>query len=149
MPMKYIVFLLGLAVLLAGCVDQNSTPDDFTLEYIHIPGHGDQVYQFSNDVINTLERVPVNNPGAIKSLADSSERYIIVFDDLASPEEKARYSVVSYNVIIKLKTYYAYEKGIALGERNFPSYYHSDGKWYYNEQEIIDANDENIIDHKR
>ncbi|MFC2143586.1 hypothetical protein ACFLQN_04270 [Candidatus Aenigmatarchaeota archaeon] len=142
--MKYVIILLILLIAIAGCVEPQKEEE---ITKINIARHGAQVYEFSHNILDTLRDVPINDTETIKNVSDQSSTFNIIFDDLASPEEKARYSVVSYNIIIKLKTFYAYERGIALGEENFNSYYHSDGTWFYNEQEILDANDENIIDH--
>ena len=112
---KLIAMILLLA--LAGCVQKPVTE-------ITLPGHGQQIYAFANDIREAL-KVPTNDPAGIKALFDSSSKVAIVFNG-SSPEDNRYFQVVVVNTVTKLQAYYSYEGKLM----RFDVYYYDNEGWH-------------------
>lgn len=115
-----VVMLIALVSVLvvSGCTEQQPITE------VSIPGHGNQIYAFHNDIRESLT-VPVNNPAGIKALINSSNGMNLVFDG-SSPQDNAYFTVVTTEVTEKISTYYSYE-GKLFG---FAPYYYMGEQWY-------------------
>lgn len=116
--MKKILIGLVVLVFIAGCTEQQPITE------ISIPGHGNQIYTFTNDIREAL-RVKTNDPEGIKSTGKTLTKINIVFDG-SNTQDNAYFRVVLINIGAKLPTYYAYEGRLVT----FDSYYFIGDKWY-------------------
>ena len=117
---KYLI-LLFMLILVIGCAEQGPEP----IKAIQLPGHGQQVYAFTHDIRESLE-VPANNEVAIYNLVQGSDNLNIVFNG-TSQEDGGYFSVVVFNTVSKLITYFTYE-GKVLNK--FPTAYYLEDGWY-------------------
>ena len=112
------IFLAIIAVVLvAGCAEQQPVTE------ISIPGHGNQIYAFHNDIRESL-KVPVNDPEGIKALA-SYNGLNLVFDG-SSGQDNSYFTIVTTELTQKLPVYFSYE-GRLFG---FRPYYYIGPQWY-------------------
>lgn len=131
--LKKILPLAFLAAILvvSGCTGSSGN-------IIKLPGHGDQLYQFSYDVAETLQ-IPVNSPDSIKQIMDNNDHYTFVFDG-SDTADNGRFRVSIINIVTKLKIYYSIEKDVVLGTGNFNAYYFIENnntrEWYLNEEKV-------------
>jgi len=125
--------MIAVLVLVSGCA-QSSTS-------IKLPGHDDQIYEFSYDVKETLQ-IPVNNPDVVKQIMDSNSVYTFVFDG-SNEADNGRFRVAIINIVTKLKIYYSYEKNITMGSDSFYAFYFLENEtgrqWYKSENETVPA----------
>jgi len=121
------VLILILVMIISGCVEESKE-----IKELKIPGHGNHIYQFSNDIREVLN-VPVNDPIAIKKLVWQSDRLNIIFNG-SSKQDNAYFQVVVINIVSKLQTFFAYEGKLL----QFPVFYYENGRWFNStEDEII------------
>ena len=66
-------------------------------------------YVFSNNIYNTLNSTVIEDKQYIKNALDSPVSVVIAFNG-SSAEDNSYFSVVSYNLVDKLKNYYVYSK---------------------------------------
>src|SRR3989338_394196 len=111
--------LLISAVIISGCVEEQEPVTE-----IYVPGHGNQIYAFHNDIRESL-KVPVNNPEGIKALSAASNGMYLVFDG-SNPQDNAYFTIVTTEITQKISTYYSYE-GRLFG---FRPYYYVDNQWH-------------------
>lgn len=64
----------------------------------------DQVYQFNTNLIDSI-KVNSSTPSEMQSLFNSAKNVCIIFNG-TSEEDNAYFAVVSYNVILKVNSYY-------------------------------------------
>ena len=130
MPKKNIVavlmIFLTLIVLVSGCTQQQP------LTELSIPGHGNEIYTFSNDIRESL-LVKTNDPQGIKNTGLSLQHVNIVFNG-SNKQDNGYFSAVLVSMINKVSLYYAYEGRIIY----FDSYYFLDDKWYNSTNEMIE-----------
>ena len=88
---------LSLAVFSSGC-----TSHETELNQLNIGG---QEYVFSTNLYDSIN-YPVNSPGGIKNLFDSSDTACIMFNE-SSEQDNAYFAVVSYNMVFKISRFYA------------------------------------------
>jgi hypothetical protein len=119
--MKTAVILLVLIALGMGCVQQ--TPQNSTeITEITLPGH--PTYVFSNDVRTAL-KYNTSFEDDIGHAIRQSGHLNIIFNG-SSTEDDAYFSVVLYNVIEKIQTFFVYEGGLMKVD----TYYSINNTWY-------------------
>ncbi|KHO47666.1 MAG: seg [archaeon GW2011_AR5] len=118
-PRVVLPILLISVIVISGCVEEQEPVTE-----IYVPGHGNQIYAFHNDIRESL-KVPVNNPEGIKALAAVSNGMYLVFDG-SNPQDNAYFTIVTTEITQKISTYYSYE-GRLFG---FMPYYHIGSQWY-------------------
>ena len=123
---KLIVAILFVVVLVAGCAQQKPVTE------LTIPGHGSEVYTFSNDIRESL-KVKTNDPQGIKDIGLQLERINIVFNG-SSKQDNGYFSAVLIGLINKVSLYYAYEGRVIY----FDSYYFLNDTWYNSTNEVIE-----------
>jgi len=121
-----ITALVFAAVLVAGCTQELPVTE------VVIPGHGSQVYTFSNDIRQSL-LVNTNNPEGIKAIGRQLTVMNVVFDG-SNQQDNAYFQVVLTNIVAKLPIYYSYEGRLI----RFNSFYSVDNKWYNSTNEEIE-----------
>jgi hypothetical protein len=121
-------------MLASACVQENITS-------IKLPGQGEQVYEFSYNIKETVQ-IPVNNADAIKELMDNNEVYAFVFDG-SDETDNGRFRVAVINIVTKLTIYYNYERYPPLTSDNFRAFYFinngSGTVWYDSNDQVIQA----------
>lgn len=120
-----ILLLFVVVVLISGCAQQQPVTE------VYIPGHGNQVYTFSNDLREAL-LVKTNDPEGIKAIGKNLIRMNIVFGG-SSSQDNAYFQVVLTNIGAKVPVYYSYEGRLVY----FDSYYFLGDKWYNSSNEEI------------
>ena len=123
---KFIVAILFAVVLVAGCTQQKPVTE------LTIPGHGSEVYTFSNDIREAL-KVKTNDPQGVKDVGANLQHINIVFNG-TNKHDNGYFSAVLISIINKVSLYYAYEGKVIY----FDSYYFLDDKWYNSTNEIIE-----------
>ncbi len=118
--MRLLIPLIAV-VLVAGCTQQ-STP----ITEISVPGHGEQIYQFSYDIRESV-KIASDNESAIRNLIANSRELSIIFNSTVSGEEKAVFQIIVFNLAQKLPTYFSYEGRLLLMD---VLYYGEDGYLY-------------------
>lgn len=113
-----LIVILASLVLVSGCAEQ---PQE--IKEITIPGHGNQVYTFENDIREAL-KVPVNSETGVGILMSMYDHYTIVFDG-SDMQDNAYFRVVLIN-LGKIPIFYAYE-GKAI---SFEYFYYIGDQWY-------------------
>ena len=116
--MKALAVLLFSIIFVSACIEQPREIKEIT-----IPGHGSQVYTFSND-IKTASKVFANDEQSIRNIFLQNERIMLIFDG-SSQQDNAYFTVVATN-LGKIQTYLAYEGRIF----SFEPIYFIDEKWY-------------------
>jgi hypothetical protein len=111
--------------MISGCTE------DKEIKELKIPGHGNHVYEFSNDIREAL-KVPVNDPIAIKKLVWQSDRLNIIFNG-SSQQDNAYFQVLAINIVSKLQTFFAYEGKLL----DFPVFYYDDKRRWFNSTEEV------------
>jgi hypothetical protein len=119
MKNKIIIISILAVLVVAGC----SQPRQPVTE-IQVPGHGTEIYVFSNDVYEAL-KVTSNDPDGIKLIGNTFEHMDIVFNG-SSEQDNAYFRVVLVNMLAKVPLYFSYEGRLVT----FTPYYFIDDKWY-------------------
>ena len=123
---KFIIILAILVVaLIAGCTEQKPITE------LQIPGHGNEVYTFSNDIRESL-RVKTNDPEGIKIIGSTMTNLNVVFDG-SNQQDNAYFRVVLTNMVSKVPLYYSYEGRLV----SFDVYYFIGDTWYKSVNETI------------
>jgi hypothetical protein len=112
------MIILASIVIISGCTEEQKITE------LKIPGHGNQVYVFSNDIREVL-KVPVSDPIEIQQLVWQSDRLNIIFNG-SSQQDNAYFQVVAVNIVFKLQTFFAYEGKIL----QFPVFYYENDNWF-------------------
>ena len=112
-------------VLISGCVEEQPVTE------LYVPGHGNQIYTFSNDIRESL-LVETNDPEGIKEIGKNLVKLNVVFNG-SSEQDNAYFRVVLVNLAAKLPTYYSYEGRLMY----FDPYYFVGEKWYNSSNEEI------------
>lgn len=120
------VFVLAVILLISACVQQAPITD------IRISGHGEQIYQFSYDIRESV-KVKADGEMEIRSLVLNSSRLSMIFNS-TSPEDNIIFQVVVFNIAAKLPVYFGYE-GKLLHIDAF--YYKEDGYLYNKTDERV------------
>ena len=123
---KLIILVVFAVVLVAGCAQELPVTE------VVIPGHGSQVYTFSNDIRQSL-LVNTNDPEGIKAIGRQLTIMNVVFDG-SNQQDNAYFQVVLTNIVAKLPIYYSYEGRLI----RFNSFYFLDGQWYNSTNEEIE-----------
>ncbi len=119
--MNFLVILaVAAVVLVAGCAEQTPRNE------IYIPGHGDQIYTFANDIGDALA-VKTNDPEGIRAIGRSFEKMNIVFNG-SDAQDNAYFRVVLVNIGAKVPTYFSYEGRLV----RFETYYFLDNSTWFN-----------------
>ncbi|MEM7819430.1 MAG: hypothetical protein QXD48_01215 [Candidatus Aenigmatarchaeota archaeon] len=113
---KYIL-LIVILILVSGCIQQKE------IKEIMIPGHGNQVYTFENDIREAL-KVKTNNESGIKEIFLRNDHFNIVFDG-SNQQDNAYFRVVLINMA-KIPIYFAYDGRIIT----FDYYYYIGEQWF-------------------
>jgi len=124
--MRYELVLLVL-VFISACVQQPVPITD-----IRISGHGEQIYQFSYDIRESVS-VKAEAEQQIRGLLINSSKLSIIFN--SSAEDNVVFQVVVFNIAAKLPTYFSYE-GKLLHIDAF--YYKEDGYLYNKSEERVE-----------
>ncbi|MCX6819057.1 MAG: hypothetical protein NT129_03605 [Candidatus Aenigmarchaeota archaeon] len=119
--MKKIMIIFIAVILLSGCIEQEQEKE---IKSITIPGHGQQVYEFSYDIKKSLA-VYSNDPASIKGLVWNSSKINIVFNG-SNEDDNAYFRVVLINTINKLQAFFAYEGKLI----DYDTFYFVDWQWY-------------------
>ena len=120
-----VTLLVLFVVLISGCAQQKPITE------MSIPGHGSEIYTFSNDIHESL-RVKTNDPEGIKLIGKQLEQMNIVFNG-SSEQDNAYFQVVLTNIGAKLPVYYSYEGRLVY----FDYYYFIGNTWYNASSEEI------------
>jgi hypothetical protein len=132
-----IIFVVSAFVIVSGCTGQNAPITEIT-----IPGHGQQIYQFSYD-IRESQAITSDDPLLISLAAANADNINIVFD-ASSSKDNSYFQVIIINIIQKITTYYSYEGKVFV---DFPVYYYIDVNgtrtWYNKTNEEIQKPDLN------
>lgn len=123
--MTKLVVLLLFVVFISGCAENTPVTE------VVIPGHGSQVYTFSNDIRQSL-LVKTNNPEGIKAIGRQFTVMNVVFDG-SNSQDNAYFQVVLTNIVAKLPIYYSYEGRLV----RFNSFYSVGDRWYNSTNEEI------------
>ncbi len=95
-------FLLAFAavasasMLSSGCIFQERNVTSIAIY--------DTEYRFNTNLLESL-KIPINDPAGAKALFDNATLVCLVFDG-SNEQENSYFVVVSYNVVLKLTTYY-------------------------------------------
>ena len=100
-PFMKLVILIFSVVAVSACVQQAEIKD------IYINGHGNQIYQFSYDIRESV-KIPSDNEREIRNLIAVSDKVTVIFNS-TSGEDNAVFQVVVFNLAAKLPTYFSYE----------------------------------------
>jgi hypothetical protein len=129
--MKIEVFaaiMLIFVIVGSGCVEQS--PQNTTeITEITIPGH--PIYVFSNDVRTAL-KYNVTYEDDIRHAVLQSGHMNVIFNG-SSAEDDTYFSVVLYNVVQKIQTFFVYEGGLM----KFDTYYSVNDTWYGTQNNTI------------
>lgn len=123
--MNKIFLVLLIVIAVAGCTQQKPVTE------LSIPGHGSQIYTFSNDIREAL-LVKTNDPDGIKTISRNYDNYIIVYNG-SDLQDVGYFRVVAIN-LGKIPIFYSYEGRLI----NFDYYYFAGGKWYNSTNEELD-----------
>jgi|GEM_PF-1816485 len=91
-------------VAISGCINQEEPKKElrkFTKDGVE--------YIFNNNIYDSLN-ISIQDEQYVKASIDSAQSIIIAFNG-SSLEDNSYFSVVSYNVVEKLKNYFVYSKG--------------------------------------
>jgi hypothetical protein len=116
--MKKIILLITL-IAIAGCTQKYQPVTE-----ISIPGHGNEIYTFNNDIREAL-RVHSNDPDEIKQIASQMDRMALVFDG-SDQQDNAYFNVVVTDLSAKIPVFYSYEGRLFY----FVPYYYLGDQWY-------------------
>ncbi|HLD49087.1 MAG TPA: hypothetical protein VJB11_01885 [archaeon] len=121
--MKKIFLILIAIFLISGCTQQQA------IKEISIPGHGNTIYTFNNDIRDTL-KMNVSEPEKIRSMFYSG-KMSVVFDG-SNNQENAYYKAILVDMG-KIPTYLAFEGRLI----KFQYYYFIGDEWHNETDEII------------
>ncbi|MBI5332616.1 MAG: hypothetical protein HZB65_03520 [Candidatus Aenigmarchaeota archaeon] len=101
-----LVFVISLIIVIAvsGCINQEETPK----ELYNITKDGVE-YVFLNNIYDTMN-MSVEDGSSIRKTINEPLSVKIAFNG-SNSEDNAYFSVVSYNLVEKLKNYYIYTRG--------------------------------------
>ncbi len=116
--MKLYLLLIGIAIIAAGCVQQ----EDTSIREVAIQGHA-EIYTFSNDIKDAI-KVNTTEPEEIRKQF-YRDRMNVIFDG-SSQQDNAYFTVLMSNIMAKVPVYLAYE-GVLI---EFQPYYFIDSTWY-------------------
>lgn len=117
--MKFITVLsIAIIVLLSGCAQQEPVTE------LYIPGHGDQIYTFANDIRESL-LVKTNDADGIKAIGKSLAHLNIAYNG-SDLQDVGYFRIVVIDIGAKVPTYYAYEGKIIT----FDYFYFVGDTWY-------------------
>ena len=127
--MKKIFLILIAVLLISGCVQQEAK-----ITEIKIPGHGNTIYTFNNDIRDAL-KLEVDNPEKIREMFYSG-KMDIVFDG-SDNSKNAYFTVILIDLINrgdgKIPTFLAFEgKWI-----DFDTYYFIGDAWHNKTDDVI------------
>ena len=111
MNKKYFFLFLVLilsTVIISGCINQQPEKK----ELYNVTKDGVE-YIFSNNVYESLN-ITIENEDLIRQTLDSPLSVVIAFNG-SNEQDNGYFSVVSYNLVEKLKNYYIYSKGKRVG----------------------------------
>ncbi len=120
------VSALVIVAIISGCTQELPVTE------VSIPGHGSQIYTFSNDIRQSL-LVKTNDPDGVKAMSASLTRMDIVFDG-SNTQDNAYFRAVLISILAKLPVYYSYEGRLVY----FDSYYFIGDTWYNSTNEEIE-----------
>ncbi len=97
--MKKLAVFIILLVFFSGCVSEKREP----LLQLDLEG---EKYDFSGDVRETINKIPVERPGEIYDLM-KSDKFIITFNG-SSGADNGYFAVAAYNLVFKASKYRAH-----------------------------------------
>ncbi len=124
-----LILILLTVVAISGCTEERPIME------VQIPGHGNEIYAFSNDIRESL-LVKTNEPEGIKAIGKSFTKMNIVFDG-SNTQDNAYFSAILISILSKLPLYYSYETRLVY----FDSYYFIGDTWYNSTSEEIERPD--------
>ncbi|MBI5061423.1 MAG: hypothetical protein HZB67_03855 [Candidatus Aenigmarchaeota archaeon] len=100
----FLILIIFSVVLASGCINQPKE-EPITLTTITKDG---VAYEFTNNIFDAM-KVPMIEQAEIKRIVTKASAVSIVFNS-SSKEENAYLTVINYNMVGKLSSYYTYSK---------------------------------------
>ncbi|MBI4895461.1 MAG: hypothetical protein HY831_03125 [Candidatus Aenigmarchaeota archaeon] len=102
----YFIFIILIisVVVISGCINQEEPKKEaynFTKDGVE--------YTFNNNIYDSLN-ISIQDEKYVKASIDSAQSVIVLFNG-SSLEDNSYFSVVSYNIVEKIKNYFVYSKG--------------------------------------
>lgn len=98
------IIMIVSVVAISGCINQEEPKKElykFTKDGVE--------YVFNNNVYDSIN-ISIQDENYVRASIESSQNIILAFNG-SSLEDNSYFSVVSYNIVEKLKNYFVYSKG--------------------------------------